>query len=75
MSALKRIGGHGWIVVVVVGLVLLAVHGLALRALFSRAALPIGAVAVIVALVVVKHLGLLAPALSKLRGHLKSKRG
>jgi hypothetical protein len=76
MSA-KRIDGHVWVVAVLVGMVglaLLAVHGVALRAFFSRAAIPIGAAAAIVAVAGVMHLGLLAPLASRLSRHLRSKR-
>jgi hypothetical protein len=76
MSA-KRIGGHIWVAAVVVGLVglaLLAVHGVALGAFFSQAAIPIGAAAAIVTVAVVMHLGLLTPSASRLWRHLRSKR-
>jgi hypothetical protein len=56
------------------GLAVLAAHGLALRVLFSRAALAVGAMGAIVVIAIVLHLGLLAPLASRLRGHLFPKR-
>jgi hypothetical protein len=75
--SVKHVGGRIWIAAVLVGLAglaLLAVHGLALRAIISRATLPIGAAAVIVAAIVALHLGLLAPVTSRLRNHSRPKR-
>jgi hypothetical protein len=76
MSA-KRIDGHVWVVAILVGMVglaLLAVHGVAVRAFFSRAIIPIGAAAAILAGAGLVHLGLLTPLASRLRRHLRSKR-
>jgi hypothetical protein len=72
----KDSGGRTPIIVLVglVGLAVVAAHSVALRTLFSHAALPIGAAAGVVAIGVVLHLGLLSALTSRLRDHLRSKR-
>jgi hypothetical protein len=64
-------GGRRWsLPISVVGVIaLLAAHGLILRAIVSYAGLSRAAVAVLVLIVIVKHLGLLAPAWAALRVH------
>ncbi len=74
MSARGRLFVHASILVAG-AVVLIAAHGIVLRYLSGHAALPAAAVAGVVILVVVKHLGLIGVLSAKFWRHLWRRRG
>jgi uncharacterized integral membrane protein len=58
MRARDRLHAHRWILLAVLALALVAGHAVILRYTFSRLSLPVGAVAAVVAAVLIKYLAL-----------------